>query len=157
VFFAREQRELAARDAQALLAHELVHVRQQTAKETGEQGFRASSDTEEQEALAVEAAVLTGGFPAGSRLRVDRFTRRYATIDGRPLTEQERDRLDQLSERALARSEELMAELLGRGGSQELLAVIADVGLSLGAWTDQEIVERWAQAIADSVRASLPR
>jgi hypothetical protein len=131
IFFGEGQYTPESDQGQALLAHELVHVRQQTAPPL------QRADDPEVEARAAES---------GRALSVETFQRAYAG----DLTVDEIARLDELSLRAIGLAERLLTDRSGGGMLRVARAEVA-VEVDLDA-PDDAIVEVWAGAIAEAVR-----
>lgn len=154
VFFAEGRYDPVNPAGRALLAHELTHVRQQMAARPHFQGFGIGDDREEQEAEAVERAVMLGlGAPSGG-LEVRQLTRRYVAAGNERLPSTVGMRLDELSLQALARAEELLGSAIV-GPQRDLGSVQVNLVVRPDGMTDDEIVAGWAQAIASAVRSAL--
>ncbi|MSQ26605.1 MAG: DUF4157 domain-containing protein [Dehalococcoidia bacterium] len=154
VFFAEGRFDPFSPRGQALVAHELTHVAQAAREATPEDSGRADSEDQEREARTVEALVLArGAGPAAPHLMVDHFVRNYAAAGGGPLTPLERARLDHISIRALARSEELLAVETPGAGFSELAEVRVALSMDLAGLSDEQAAARWAGAIAQAVRS----
>ncbi len=151
VFFAEGKYDPSSARGQALLAHELTHVRQQTAGEIrGHEGEGAG----EAEAEATERMVLTGRLSTRG-MSVGRYVRNYGTADGRPLSAADSARLDAISARALAVCREVLVAELGSLANERIDRLPVDVSLDLSAMTDNQAAEEWGHAIAEQVRAEL--
>ena len=155
VFFARGKFDPGTARGRALLAHELTHVRQQTAPGVGGiLGHGDAASTLETEAAAVEAAVGGGALERG-QLSIGKLTRSYVTADGGSLPTGARSRLDAISRRALDVARDLLEPDLARTAPTTLPRVRADVSLDLTRLTDDEAARIWGEAIADAVRREL--
>jgi hypothetical protein len=152
VFFGRGRYAPETPEGRALLAHELVHTRQQTLP-----GRPAQRRTEgEAEAGAAERGVLAErSAQPGSGLTVGTYRRLYVAADGGPLTPSERERLDAISLRALAVARRRLGPFPGGAARLTVPRLEVDLQLDLGATGDDEAAERWGQAIAEAVRRQI--
>ena len=109
---------------------------------------------EEQEAEAVERAVMLGlGSPSGG-LEVRQLTRRYVAAGGERMPSTVGMRLDELSLQALGRAEELLGPAI-LGPQRDLGTLNVSLSVRPSDMSDDQIVERWAQAIVAAVRSAL--
>jgi hypothetical protein len=142
VFFGEGQYAPDTTAGQALLAHELTHVRQQSAPDV-----QRAADLET-EARAAESSALSGRAVA-----FESHQRSYMSADGGELDSSEVARLDALAVRAVGLAERLLTDLAG----DEMLRLAradASVEIDLEA-PDDAIVEAWAGAIAAAVRGGV--
>lgn len=154
VFFRRGRFEPTTERGEALLAHELVHVRQQTEHggESPPDELRDRDDAEA-EAEAVERLVLAGSRAAeAGRLTVRTFVRNYRTADGRPVARQDRQRLDSISFRALNVCERLLGPVASRMAEQTIGSLQIDLSLDISRVSDDQAAETWGRALADAIR-----
>ncbi|HEY3078668.1 MAG TPA: DUF4157 domain-containing protein [Chloroflexota bacterium] len=152
VFFGQGRFAPETRAGRALLAHELVHARQQT----GPGRALQRQDGAEAEARAAERAVLAERpeGPAGG-LSVGTYRRVYATADGGALTPAEHERLDAISLRALAVARDQLGPAPGGAGRWTIPRLEVDLELDLGAASDEEAAERWGRVLADTLRRQI--
>ena len=154
VFFAEGRFDPFSPRGQALIAHELTHVAQDARDETPADSGPVDSEKQEREAKTVEALVLArGAGQAMPHLMVDHFVRNYAAAGGGPLTPLERARLDHISTRALARSEESLAADPRLAGFSELAEVRVALSMNLAGLSDEQAAAKWAEAIVRAVRS----
>ena len=152
VFFGQGRFAPETRAGRALLAHELVHARQQA----GGGRTLQRQDGAEAEARAAERAVLAerSADPSGG-LSVGTYRRVYATADGGALTLAEHERLDAISLRALAVARDRLGPAPGGAGRWTIPRLEVDLELDLGAASDEEAAERWGRALADALRRQI--
>lgn len=156
VFFARGKFEPWSPRGYALLAHELVHVRQQIGLGDRVQRFGDASDSAEAEAERVERAVLAGEESSGpGGLAVDHYRRHYRTRDGRALGPDEVARLDAISSQTLMICERALGPTLSQHADRVIDAVDVSVNLDLAIVSDEQAAELWGQAMASAVRRAL--
>jgi len=145
VFFSQGAYSPNTQEGQALLAHELTHVVQQTGSQARTDLHTAhGGDEAEREAQEVEQRVLFG---LGHKdvLSVELYARSY---EGKGLKSRETGRLDELSLAALREAERSLRS--GKVPQGTLQSVEVDIQVSL-EMSDQEIVDLWATAILDSI------
>jgi len=138
----------------ALLAHELVHVRQQTGPGAG-RVLGYGGEAGEGEAEAVEQAALSGGRLTAGGLTVSRYVRNYLSADGRPLAAGERARLDDISLKALEVCRQSLGPELDRASPERIETLAVDVALDLAALTDEQAAQVWGNALAEAIRTEL--
>lgn len=137
----------------ALLAHELVHVRQQAVGgATRLQAKDGGADSAESEAQAVEGAVLSAAAQGGA-LTVGHYVRRYQTEDGSALRREDQRRLEVISRQALRICQELLGPALFRGQPRTLAQVQVAVQLDLRTSSDEQLARIWGHALAEAIRA----
>jgi hypothetical protein len=139
VYFGEGRYAPESAPGQALLAHELTHVRQQAGP-----SIQRAEDPE------AEASAAERGAGGGAALAVESYRRSYVASDGGELSGAEVARLDALSTRALSLAERLLTDLTG-GGMLHVARAEAAVEIDFDG-PDDAIVEVWAGAIADAVR-----
>ncbi len=151
IFFAEGKYDPSSVRGQALLAHELTHVRQQTVGEI--RGYE-SEGSGEAEAEASERVVLAGRLSMGE-LSVGRYVRNYGTVDGRPLSAADSSRLDAISIKALAVCRDVLGSELGSLVNERIDRLQLNVSLDLTGMTDDHAAQEWGQAVAEQVRAEV--
>ncbi|MGH2458742.1 MAG: DUF4157 domain-containing protein [Chloroflexota bacterium] len=155
IFFRQGRFEPSTERGQALLVHELVHVRQESqagARTTGPRENEAS----EAEAEASERLVLARrSTDSGGQLTVGRLVRNYTTSSGRPIARSERERLDTISLQAVAVCERLLGPLASRTDGREIRDVRLQLSLELARLSDEQAAEIWGRALADAVRPKI--
>ena len=139
VYFGQGQYAPDSPAGQALLAHELTHVRQQSAP-----GIQRAADPE------AEARAAEGGALGGRAIAVESHRCGYTAADGGELDGAAVARLDALSVRAVGLAERLLTDLAG-GGMLRVARAEAAVEIDFDG-PDDAIVEAWAGAIAEAVR-----
>lgn len=140
-----------------LIAHELMHVGQQTGAggvSARAQNFSAAGgDAMEQEAQRVGQTVSSGGLALPQPPRIGNFAVSY-DIQDRELPDKERARLGKIAQSALS---EARYRLTFAGlPNAELEVVDCDVTLDLAEMSDEEATDAWATAIVDAVTAAVP-
>jgi hypothetical protein len=157
VYFGRGRFDPTTPRGRALLAHELVHVRQQTSGGRRLQRYGGDGDSAEAEAVTIERAVLAQaqGQSTG-QLAVEAYVRNYAATDGIPVTPTDRARLDGISIRALAICEQSLGPALFQFAARVIDDVDVAVTLDLSVHTDEQAAEVWGRAMADAIRQRLP-
>jgi|GEM_PF-6712139 len=154
VFFAEGKFDPFSPRGQALLAHELTHVRQQEKplERLPRQGEH--SDPTEAEAELVERAVLDESDGYRGQLEVTSYVRRYFTASGERLSPAVRERLDSISLRAWAIAEEQLGPVLSQNAGRNVadLNVDVDVDLSSG---DDVAADQWGRRLAEAIRRAL--
>ena len=140
----------------ALLAHELVHVRQQKGADI-ERVARYGDDPSaaEIEAQTVEHAVLRTPGGADGTFSVGTYTRNYESVDGRPLSPGDTARLDTISRRALEICQRELGADLRRIGAQSLTRLMVDVTIDLASMSDEQAATIWGRALADRIRQAI--
>lgn len=156
VYFARGKFDPWSPRGHALLAHELVHVRQQSSLGDRVQRFGDTPDSAEAEAERIERAVLAGEESAGrGTLTVEHYARHYRTRDGRALGPAETVRLDAISQQALRICERALGPALSQHAERVIDTVDVLVNLDLAIASDEQAAEVWGQAMANAVRRAL--
>lgn len=156
VYFAAGKFEPWTPRGRALLAHELVHVRQQTGLGDRVQRSGDTPDSAEAEAERVERAVLHAAqSPSSGHLGVESYIRRYQSHDGRALGPREEAWLDSISWRALEIGERELGPALAQRMERVIDNLEVVVTLDLSIATDEQAAEVWGGAIADAVRRNL--
>jgi hypothetical protein len=135
---------------QAVLAHELVHVRQQA--DPGATVQR--QEQREGDARLAEWAVLAAAGGRARPLTVGTYRPVYAAADGLALTPGEGARLDAIVARALGQAERLLGAV--RTARVEIDRLELEVALDLSDLDDDAAVEQVGRAIADAVLAQVP-
>jgi len=153
IFFGHKR--LAPEDSRgrALLAHELVHARQQ--REGASKAGQPGSPENEREAQAAEHQVLAEA--RGSTqpaIAIDHFEGNYSAQDGRQLSAREVARLDSISQNALAVCRRTIGEVATEA---DLGTVRVSLDLDLEGLSDGQIAQRWGQALAREIKARLER
>src|SRR5262245_27221443 len=157
IYFAKDKFDPTGSQGQALLAHELTHVLQQTSfsPRSVQRFIRGRSvDRFEAEAEAVAAfLLLREGVDAGG-LVVERYRSLYAT--NRPATDAEHVRLEKLAIEALKTCSEIVREkhpeLLKDGRTLDRVTV--DVDISLARAGDLEAGQVWGRRLAEALIAA---
>lgn len=153
IFFRQGGFEPSTERGQALLAHELVHVRQESEATSGAPGPRGDQEATEAEAEATERLVFAHQQPdLTGQLTVGKLVRNYATSSGRPIDRQERERLDAISLQAVAVCERLLGPMVSRIDEHEIGLVSHQLSLELSRLSDDQAAEIWGRALADAVR-----
>jgi len=161
IYFAKGKFDPTSSKGQALLAHELTHVLQQT-KSTPRSVQRFSRgrsvDRFEAEAEEVGAAFSSRRDRVDADgLVVERYLATYAT--NRPATDSERVRLETLAVEALKTCSEIVRakhpELLRDGRTLDRVAVDLDISLARGG--DLEAGRAWGRRLAEALVAAASR
>jgi hypothetical protein len=155
VFFAEGKFDPFSPRGQALLAHELVHVRQQEKSSERLQRHGDHPDAAEAEAEVVERAVLEQSEGTGGQLQVESFVRRYHTTGGGRMPAAQRERLDEISVQALAVAEQILGPTLAQHAGRALDSVTVDVDLDPAIIDTPAAVQQWGRALADALRRAL--
>jgi hypothetical protein len=148
VFFGRGRFAPETTAGRALLAHELVHTRQQAGDGTVQR-----QDEAEAEAQAAERAVVADRPDGG--LSVGTYRRVYVTADGGALTAAERGRLDAIALRALAVARRELGPSAGGRRRLTIPRLEVELELDLSATGDDVAAERWGRAMADAARRQI--
>jgi len=143
----------------ALLGHELTHVLQQRARGPRRQGLTPGSV----EALESEAQTVARRFETtaaevkgGTGFLVNRYLSTYSV--NRPATDEETQRLEALSRRALKVCEEILRSRypdLLEGAARTLDTLEVDIDTSLAGHTDDEITQAWGHRMAAAIATRL--
>ncbi len=152
VFFRQGRFEPSTRRGEALLAHELMHVGQQTTRADRAVADHGRPDVAEAEAEAIERTVLARDRGGGGGLSVGKYVRNYAGSDGQPISRTERERLDAVSLRALEVCERVLASSVIGAVNLEVARLQVDVQLDLDRLTDEQAAEIWGHALAAAIR-----
>ncbi|HEX5415996.1 MAG TPA: DUF4157 domain-containing protein [Chloroflexota bacterium] len=155
VFFAEGKFDPFSPRGQALLAHELVHVRQQERSTERVQRHGDHPDSAEAEAEVVERAVLDRADGSEGQLNVDSYVRRYFTTTGARVPVAQREQLDAISVRALAVAEEILGPDLARHAGRTLDSVDVNLELDISALDSSAAARHWGQALANAIRRAL--
>lgn len=155
VFFAEGKFDPFTPRGQALLAHELVHVRQQERSGERVQGHGDHPDAAEAEAQLVERAVLDQSEGTGGQIEVDSLVRRYHTTGGGRMPAEQRERLDQISVQALAVAEQILGPTLAQHAGLSLDSLTVDVELDPAIVDTPAAVQQVGQALATALRRAL--
>jgi hypothetical protein len=148
VFFGRGSYDPGSTRGRALLAHELVHVRQQARSGPARLLAHGGADAAEAEAEAVERAVLSApSAGAGAILTVGSYVRNYTFEDPGGLSPAEKARLDAISLQALDVCRALLGAHRGAVGTEQIDSLEVDVTLDLASQTDEQAARTWGQAI----------
>jgi uncharacterized protein DUF4157 len=157
IFFGRGKLSLGTQVGQALLAHELTHVVQQSTLGQRLHGYGAAPQTLEQEARQVERvfrAHNVGTESAG--LCVGRYQRTYVNMGQAPLTPDVEGRLEHISLLALEVCERLLlVDARFRVERHTLSRLDIELDLDLARLSDAEAAEAWGQALAQAVQERL--
>ena len=153
IFFARGRFDPTSPRGRALLAHELTHARQQAGLGAG-RVLGYGGEAGEAEAEAAERAVLGGG-PGEGRLTVGRYVRNYASADGRPISPEDKARLDAISHRALEVCRQLLGSEVVRTSEEFIRRLQIDLSLDLASLTDEQAAWVWGKALAAAIRREL--
>ncbi len=156
IFFRQGRFEPSTARGQALLAHELVHVRQESEATRGTPGPRGDREATEAAAEAAERFVLAIQ-PSGSagQVTVGKLIRNYSTSSGRSISRQESERLDTISMRALDVCERLLGPEVSRLDERQIGNVRLQLRLDLGQLSDDQAAEIWGRALAEAVRQKI--
>src|SRR5262249_28683623 len=149
IFFGPVRYAPDTRAGRALLAHELVHVRQQTGAGGTVQrqdGGEAEAQAAERSVLAERSAASAGGLSVGTHRRVS------AAADGGALTPAEERRLDAIALGALEIAGRRLGPMARRARRLTIPRLEVDLQVDLGATSDDDAAERWGQALADALR-----
>ncbi len=156
VYFGRGRFEPGTPRGRALLAHELVHVRQQTSQGRRIQRYGGIRDSAEAEAEQVERGVMAQAEqPTRRGLSVGAYVRNYSSSDGSAVQPRDRARLNAISARALTICEQSLGPLLVHQAEREIRNLEVAVTLDLNALGDEQAAEAWARSMADAVRLQL--
>lgn len=155
VFFAEGKFDPFSPQGQALLAHELVHVRQQERSDERVQRHGDHPDAAEAEAEVVERAVLERSYGLGGQLEVDIFLRRYFTTTGGWVKPAQREQLDAISVQALAVAEQILGPTLAEHAGRILDSVAVEIDLDLSMLDASAAAQKWGQALASAIRRAL--
>lgn len=155
VFFGHGRYDPMTPRGRALLAHELVHVRQQTAIGERIQRYGDTPDGAEAEAEAVEQGILAAAEDRGHQLQIDALVPHYLRADGSRISNSERTRLDAILARAIEIGEEILGPALSRHAGRELSQVEVKVSLDLTLQSDDQAAEIWGRALADRIQRDL--
>ncbi|HUE75618.1 MAG TPA: DUF4157 domain-containing protein, partial [Chloroflexota bacterium] len=157
VFFGHGRFDPHTSRGRALLAHELVHVRQQTTlggSRISEYG--GTDDEAEAEARTIEESVLGAGLvTVGGGLSIGHLVRNYQADDDRDLSSEETARLDGISIQAVEVCRQLLGDELSIPYSDAIDSVTVDLDLNLTALSDEQAAEAWGEALARQIRISL--
>jgi uncharacterized protein DUF4157 len=157
IFFGRGQLSPGTPAGQALLAHELTHVVQQTSLGQRLHGYGNAPQSLEEEARQVERVFRAWDVGAGDGgLRVGRYERTYVNMGQSPLTPDVEGRLERISLAALEVCERLLQpDIRSRADRRTLPRVEIDLDLDLARMSDAEAAEAWGWALARAVREKL--
>jgi uncharacterized protein DUF4157 len=154
VFFGRGRLALGNQAGQALLAHELTHVVQQSTLGRRLHGYGNAPQTLEEEARKVEQIFRTWDVGTESAaLRVGRYQRTYVNMGQAPLTPDVEGRLERISLLALEVCGRLLeADGLFHGDRHTISRLEVDLDLDLARVSDAEAAEAWGHALARAIR-----
>lgn len=155
VFFGQGRYDPTSVRGRALLAHELVHVRQQTTLGTRRiLSYSGEADAAEAEAQAVERAILDAAQPTASRgLTVGSYVRNYTPTGGQGLSSADVTRLDAISLQAIEVCKQLLGAELSRAPAETIERLQVEVSLDLGSLSDDEAAHIWGRAMAEAIQS----
>lgn len=157
VFFGAGKYDPASIRGQALLAHELTHVVQQTGGIPSAMFYStAGGDAMEAQARAVERRVLAGETQSGELL-VRQHEKHYVQSADLPISQGDMQRLDRLGAVAIERAGEIL-EARHSGIQLNIADLEVQCDLDLNHMTDEDASHVWAMAIVDAIeRQSVSR
>jgi hypothetical protein len=154
IFFGQGRYQPGTPRGRALLAHELVHVRQQSEgipREGVGTGAEARSREEEARRAEREALRFAAAGP-NDGLSIGRYRRTYVARDGQPLSAADRARLDRISLRALEICRDILGAEVRRVPPRTIERIEAQFDLDLTTMSDDEAARLWAEAMAREIQ-----